>query len=301
MMMRGLFFLLFAVSLSAVHAQQAELAWQFKSGDELAIQFTQSDTFRSLIDTRDRSVESEVILDVDWSVTAVDPQGTATVDQTLTRIRLKSGAPGEEEKLAIEIDTAAGKATRGVSRDFAKLVMPLVGLKYSLQVDNRGAVLAVAVDPAVMATINALPADHQLSKIVQPEVMKTLLAKSLALPAKSLKADLAWEDTDQLAFSGGTLDRKTKWKVESLDDDVASLGVSLELNQGTATAAPGSFTGPMTLRGYTGGGKMVFDRKAGHLQSYRMESEIRVRTLYRTDRVDTTLKSISRATVTKKE
>jgi len=301
MMTRIAFFLLFAVSISTAHAQEATLGWQFKSGDGFAIEFTQTDTFRTLIDTRDRSVESEVILNLEWKVTAVDAQGTATIDQTLTRVRLNSGAPGEEEKRTIEIDTDADKPKRGVSRDFAKLLMPIVGLKYSLKVDKNGAVLSVTVDAATLATIDALPAEHQFSNVVQPATMKACLAKSLALPSRPLKADLAWEDADQLAFSGGMLDRKSKWKVSSLDEKSANLDLGLELDQSAATAKKGSFTGPMKLQSYTGSGNMVFDRKAGYMQSFRMESETQVRTMYRTDKVDTTHKSVSQATVTKKD
>jgi len=57
----------------------------------------------------------------------------------------------------------------------------------------------------------------------------------------------------------------------------------------------------MKLQSYTGSGNMVFDRKAGYMQSFRMESETQVRTMYRTDKVDTTHKSVSQATVTKKD
>lgn len=299
-----------AFTASVTVAQEAELSWQFSSGDAFSIQYVQSDKFASRIDTRDRSVESEVTLNLDWSVTAVDGQGTATIDQTITRVQLNSGAPGEEEKRAIELDTASDAPLRGVSRNFMKLVKPLVGLKYSLQLDKSGKLLSVSVDQATQAKLDEIHADNQFSKVVQPKAMQAALAKSLALPARKLEADQAWDDADQIDFGGGKLDRTTTWKVGSINAESAELEMTMQLDQdenANAAAAKkpareeGAITGPPKIQAYSGSGSVVFDRKAGHVRSVRMDSEIKVRTTYRTDFIDTTLKSVSQTTIAKKE
>jgi len=72
-----------AFCLSVSHAQVATPAWQFSQGDQYQVETTKLSKRTSTLDSRITTIESEVVMQFDWTITAVDDAGTATVEQEL--------------------------------------------------------------------------------------------------------------------------------------------------------------------------------------------------------------------------
>ena len=307
----------FAVAIcfqSSAVAQQSTLRWEFKTGDQFQVQQQQQNGFVSKIGTRDRQINSDLTVYFDWNVTDVDQSGAATINQTLTRLVINSGAPGEKLKnaIAIDIDAATIAAAEkdkktalprlpGISGKVLKRIVPLVGLTWVLKMGTDGKISSIDFDKPSAAAFAKLPSDD-FTKVLDPQALKPALAKGFALPARKLTADDSWKVDDQTEFSGGKVERETMWSVESLTDDLAKLKNSVTAKQqGEFEANPETAAEPMNLKGYTGSGELIFDRKAKFMRSRQVETELKSRTLYRTDKIDTTMKSSTRTTVTKKE
>lgn len=304
-----LFVLSFALQASHVSAQDEDrLSWEFSKSDTLAVEFQQTQSVLTRIDARDRTLESEIVLGVDWNVTDVAGDGNATIEQTIERIRIKSGAPGAAIKKYVNVDTASDTPLRGISRDVMKQVKTLIGLKFIVVMTPAGEVVSVAPGSNVAAVVAALPDVSALRRVFSANAMAKLVSDSLfVLPQKSVAEGAVWNKKTTIAMTANdgrtfSFDRDVKSTLRNIDDAKASIDVEIALTQTpfVGTNSGSELTSPLELTGFTGSGQVEFDRSTGTLTSSTITSETKTLVVYREDKVKTTTKVTNQMTVVRK-
>lgn len=300
----------FVLSFAAnVQAQdKATLSWKFSKGDALAVQFEQTQTVQTRIDVRDRTLESELILGVGWEVTDVASSGNATIEQTIDRIRIKTGAPGAAIKKVVDIDTASDGSLRGVSREVMKQIKTLIGLKFVVEMTPAGKVVAVTPGSNVAAVVGALPATSALGRIFTATAMSKLVSDStLVLPSKSVAKGESWNEDSKISMVANdgrtfSFDRGVKSTLQSVDENKANIDVEITLTQAPFAGANSGteLTSPLELTDFTGSGQIEFDLSTGTLTSSTTTSETKTFVVYREDKVKTTINVTNKMSVTRK-
>jgi hypothetical protein len=302
----AMFVLSFASNLSA--QDKATLAWKFAKGDALTVQFKQTQSVLTRIDVRDRTLDSELVLVVDWKVLDVADDGNSTIEQTIDRIRLKTGAPGDEAKKVVDIDTASDAKLRGVSRDVMKEVKLLVGLKFNVVISTTGEVLSMTPGDNVAGAVNELPETSALRRVFSTAALARLIGDSMfVLPADAVGQGDSWDNDSTIAMTTNDesklkFDRKVKSTVASVAEEKINIDVEVTLTQRPNTAAPvaTALTSPLELQSFTGGGNAVFDRSVGAITSSTFNTQMKTRVIYRKDQIKTTTNVTNTMTVTRK-
>jgi hypothetical protein len=292
---------------SSIHAQdKATLAWKFAKGDALTVQFEQTQNVLTRIDVRDRVLDSELLLVVGWKVVDVADDGNATIEQTIDRIRLKTGAPGDEIKKVVDIDTASDTKLRGVSRDVMKQVQLLVGLNFSIVISPAGEVVSMTPGANVAAAIKELPETSALRNVFSTKALTRLIGDSMfLLPSDAVEQGDSWDNDSKIAMTandGSSLafDRKVNSTVASIEEGKVNIDVKVTLTQNTAAPIATALTSPLELMSFTGGGKTVFDRSVSAITSSTFNTQMKTRVIYRDDQVKTTTSVTNKMTVTRK-
>jgi len=295
-----------SVAYAVQDSEKATLQWKLAKGDALTVQFEQTQNVLTRIDVRDRRLESELVLVVDWNVTGV-AGGDATIEQTIKQIRIKTGTPGDEIKKLVDLDTSSETKLRGISRDLMKQVKPLVGLKFVVVISPSGQVVKMTPDKNVAAVVAALPATSALRRVFSASGMAKLIGDSaFALPEKAVGKGDSWSDDSTIPMTANdgsilSFDRKVNSTLTSVDAEKANIDVEMTLSQPKpATPAATALTSPLQLLSCSGGGNVVFDRSTGTVTSSSMNSEMKTRVIYRTDQVKTTTSVTNKVTVTRK-
>ena len=297
-----------ATGFARREAATAVLAWKLEKGDQLELEFEQSQNVLTRIDARDRTLESALTLGVSWEVLDVADNGDATIEQTINRIRLRTGTPGAEVKKVVDLDTGSDERLRGVSRDVMKQIKTLVGLKFTVVMSPNGKVVSVAAGENVAAVVAELPETSSLRRVFDVKAMSRLVSDSaMMMQYKPEKKDDKWTEKSELAMTANdgrafTFERVINSKVTSVDDKQANVDVEIELSQKpTAPTSPKSaLTSPLELTAFTGGGSIVFDHANGNIVSSTITTETKTRVIYREDQVKTTIGTTNRLTVSRK-
>jgi len=300
---------------SNVHAQDsATLAWKFEKGDALAVEFQQTQKVQTKIDARDRTLESELILGVSWNVTDVAGDGNATIEQTIDRIRIKTGTPGAAIKKVVDLDTADDARLRGISRDVMKQIKTLIGLDFIVVMTPAGEVVSVTPGPNVATVVGALPKTSALRRVFSAAEMTKLVSdSSFVLPTGSVSEGESWNDESTISMSANdgrkfSFDRVVKSTLKTANVDKAAnadkanidVGITLTQTPFAGTTSGSELTSPLELTGFTGGGQVEFDRSTGTLISSKITSETQTLVVYREDKVSTTTSVTNSMTVTRK-
>ncbi len=295
-------------ALGIQDSEKATLAWKFEKGDVLSVKFEQAQNVLTRIDARDRTLESELILIVGWNVIAVAGNGDATIEQSIERIRIKTGTPGEEIKNLVDVDTASDLKLRGISRDVMKQVKTLLGLKFSVVVSPAGKIISMTPAGNVAAVVDALPETSALRRVFSAAGMARLVGESaFVLPSMAVGKGDSWSDNSTFAMTANdgsklSFGRNVNSTVNAIDDKKASIDVEVTLSQKPIIAAPLStaLTSPLELQSFTGGGNLSFDLFTGTITFSTISSEMKTRVIYRKEWVKSTTSVTNKMTVTRK-
>ncbi|MDA1049849.1 MAG: hypothetical protein O3C40_05150 [Planctomycetota bacterium] len=86
--------LLLVLASTGLLPAQTTLRWKFQQGQRLAQVVEQNMTMNAKVGDLDIETKMNQTIDATWHVTAVDDQGTATIQQDFTRVRMKMDAMG---------------------------------------------------------------------------------------------------------------------------------------------------------------------------------------------------------------
>ncbi|MEM7454007.1 MAG: DUF6263 family protein [Planctomycetota bacterium] len=263
---------LFVFAQSTANAQTAQ--WKFNEGDQFSVTMTQSSEITSnltLADVDDqdkigRTARSELILDMDWQVTAIE-DGNAIVEQTISRIRVvaDTGSASEDE---ISIDTSSDDPLRGIAGSLRTQMKSLIGLAFDVTMSPRGEVIDVTVSDETQEALRAIPGSMQIRQMMTAESMADLYGQAVVvLPEDSLEEGQPWETSAQIGTAMGAVSRTNRYTFAGMQEVDGRSLASFDVVTTLEPVATEGETPESRLVDFEGGGTMMMDLEAGHFVS----------------------------------
>ena len=268
-------------------AQDDAVSFKWKSGDKFSLILQQQTVILTDVDNRTRQVDNLTELEFDQKVTDVDDEGVATIEQSFTRIRIKTGPPGVSSDKTIDFDTVEpDKRLTGLSKSLRKQVLPLIGMKFTCQFSPRGEILNVTYDEEMAELLREVPASTQVRQMFTPEGMNDLLGTSwILLPEKKLSAGDQWT-TNQSLDRGGSkpMEKTSTYTYNGTSADLAEFTLEMELASEESTPPEG-----IKLNSFSGSGDFTFNEAAGFLSTGNVTSVLESEANYRDKLIRTTV------------
>lgn len=256
----ALFFFISSTS-SVTHGQDAEkFRWKLNAGDEFTVQLVQDTKIKSNIDQRVQEMANKMTLDMDWKVTDVNDDNTATIAQTITRIRLQIVTPNEGGSQTIAVDTQDTSRQKELAKRLHKQVIALIDTKYNVSMSDRGGLLGVEIPKASLEALRGAPSSLQLRKVLTEDGLKDLFGQSaIVFPENELAKGDDWDSTAKVENSLGVFEKKNVYKYAGPENGSHRFNIATELNQ-TADGKAGS-----KVISFAGSGQLMFNVDAGHV------------------------------------
>lgn len=272
------------LAVSSAHGAD-ELRWQFAQGDRYAVTLNQETAITTIVKTKPVRFTLDISLEMNWRVVESVPQQSASVEQTFERIVVAMNSPGGDP---IEYDSNSKQLSRK-QKSFAAAFAPLVGESLTLTVSPRGVVEAVALSDELKEHLAEVGAESRLAELLSEKGLGELLRGSLIqLPADAVAAGDKWSDEDSVASSLGKLKRTRNYTYAGAGD--------IDLSAEVEIAASG---GPkIDIKQQSQTGKFKFDVVAGRIASSEITQSLTTETPYRDLRIQTTVETTQKMTVT---
>ena len=246
-----------------------KLAWRLKPGQKFNVSLSKTANIRTKVDTRVRKVDAETVLQLDWEVVS-SSDSAAVIRQTLNRIRLSSGAPGDVSARRLDYDSAVKIYRKGLSGKVTKQFQPAIGLVSTFTLSSLGQVTNFS---------NEAGQEKKTAKLPDGSAVKEMLTGEAASTEISQLTDLSWQSEldDSLVV-------KRPMKSE-LGELVCVDRYEIKKNDGQTrieieTSAEG-LDGAAKVDQYNGQGSIVFNDREGFIASSTSTMTVVSKTQYR--------------------
>lgn len=266
---------LLAARSEAARQEPASLQWRFTPGQVLKIKMEQSTEVSSSVDQRSQATRNRMTLWMTWQVDQVDDVGTATVTQTIDRIRLSAEIPTPSGDELAEFDTDSPDGLKGVARTLHQLVSPLVGTSCTLTLKPNGDVAKVEIPESSMEILRNAPSSMQIRNVLTEKGIRELFGRSgLVFPDQDLNEKPEWVIQRKLENAMGKFSQTQTYHIESTSGEQATIKMNgtLEPVDQKATHALQKFKSDATYQ---------FDTANGHLTHSQLETELKTQRPYR--------------------
>ncbi|MFT5300576.1 MAG: hypothetical protein ACI87E_002989 [Mariniblastus sp.] len=291
-------------------AQTSSPHWTFEKGDRYALSLTQTSKSVTTVDARETTLDNETVMEMDWHVTAVDDDGNATIDQSLTRVKLtvagftrkKKGDPASPLKdIAFDTAAATNPFTTKDSKTLLQQVQPLIGLEFTVTMSRLGEITDVSIPKTVTEQLEKMPDTQNLRALFSKTGLKEMLGASAMVFPDPLKIGDAWSDESvtKTAFGNFNRNRKYTYAKNSNNDSIAEFELEVTLDPVEA-ASSDSDSLKSKLLDFYGTGTMQMDLAQGHLKSSIIKNSIQSEKPYREKTIGTKITNQIETVVTKK-
>ena len=164
------------------------LSWGIKHGQILNVVLAKTAQIETQVDTRIRKVEVDTTLGFDWEVVEQN-DSNCKIKQTLTRIRIQSGAPGDTSARRLDYDSDVPVYRSGISGKVAKEYKNVIGLVSTFTLPSNGRVTDFSTAAGQESKIAKLPSDSAVKK---------MLSSQSAVVQLSNLTYLGWSNRDQV-------------------------------------------------------------------------------------------------------
>ena len=287
--------LLLLVFASSGVAQSKAMKWDLKADQQFDVVLIQTSKSETKVDSRETRVENLTNLQMAWKVLKVNATGEATIEQSITGIKLEVSNPAIPAQ-AVKFDTSATdeevKKFSKPSRTLLKQVKPLVGLKFNVTMAATGEIKEVVLPDATSTVINEMPGAVRLRALFSAEGIKGLMGSAaIILPEKEMQKGDSWSDEKELDTPFGKITRKRNFTLsgEKTEDgiELAEFKVEPEMVK----------VEDLTM---SGSGTLFFDIAGGFFKSSTIENELKTNRLYREKNIETVVTNKVQMTIKKK-
>ena len=276
---------------------QKPLRWQFKSGEKLALLVKQKSTTQTSVNNRTLTMQTELEMDVAWSVDAVNDQQTAQMTQAFTRVAVKLQMPGVPD--VITYDSAKTKSPSGVAKSFAARIRPLIGAKFHLSMTSRGEITEVRLSKEASKTLADVRDGSRLKSLFSKEKIADILRQStMQLPATPLAAKAMWATTREQTSTLGKIRLTSDYVYQGSEQRGPASLERIDVSTKVALLPPDKPSLRQTkLKQHAQTGTIYFDNQAGRMVSSFTKQETVTERMYREQRLTTKDTSETRLTV----
>jgi Family of unknown function (DUF6263) len=282
-----------ALALAAVSAAGADvtLRWKFHKGKPYHYVLTRGTEVNMMLLDNSIKTKTSEFSDITWVVSAVNPDGSADMTQTIDRVQIKVEGPTG----AIDVDSKqkADLGAAGTAALMRKLVDAMVGSPTAVVMSARGEVTSYKLTDKLskalkMAEPQAAPA---LGSLFGEKGMKQLMEQVLMLlPEKPVSPGATWQQNRAFDTGGslGVLRTDTTYT----DEGDAAGKPGLRLIEGAVKSElqqpeHGQVSVRVVSQHTTV--KFFFDTTAGHLSRSEMKQNLKIEVSAGTQTMNTDL------------
>jgi Family of unknown function (DUF6263) len=269
--------------LSALGGQiafgQTALGWKFAPGQTLHYEVTRQTTNQAGAG----SLTTTLVIDVRHKVEAVDSAGTASITQTLDRIRLRMESP---QGAGSEYDTSAGQKPEGMAAWMAPMFHAVLNKPVTLKMSRQGKVSDLKLPRGLAERMQKAVGGDQLGNFFAEQGIGQMLGLA-ALPDQPAMPGSRWSQTAVLA--NPVLGRQTVETTFDYQGNEARGGQTLAKISSTAqtsfAAGPGQPV-HVAVRNEKTQGTLYFDPAAGRLVESSLESRMSLQATFTSKGLD---------------
>ncbi len=249
-------------------AQQPKLLrWKLRPGERMKVDIIQDMKMATLMMGKEVVTSADMGMTMGWNVDSVSPEGVAVVNQSIERMRIKSENPGAEP---VVYDSAAPGQSEGMVKALADNIQPLIGVKFTQQMNDRGEILAVQLSDNARSRLASAP---QLQEVFSKEGMKSLMNQAATvLPAQPIRPGQSWRGKTESNSPVGTLMMDMTYvyrgTVQRGNQQLEKIDVDIHVGFGDKPAANGLI---VSVAQQSNQGSMYFDSVHGRF----VDSELR--------------------------
>ncbi len=253
-------------------AGDTELRWKFKAGDKTHYAMKTDVTQDTKAGGMPFQVKILQTMDMTWDVAEVADDGTATLNQTIDRVRMEMTLP-QAGAPQIKYDSQAKEKAPGTEM-LSKIFDVIVGKAFVMKVTSLGKVLEMQAPDGVLQAFKNMPAGQ--GGMFSEDGLKQMISQSmLPLPEEAVAVGTTWEKSaemqappfgkqvtvTQYKFAGdGELNGK---KVDKID---VTMDIKLEAGDDPNTK--------FKLKDNKAGGEIQWDNSAGQPAQSRIDSKM---------------------------
>jgi hypothetical protein len=261
-----------------VHAQEKYmLRLNLEAGQRYQQRMTMTQSIDQVMNGITVTMNQDMTLDYDYSVTDVDAQGVATVESTYNRVASKVSTQG----MAVSFDSAT--AEDPISPEFRPLAA-MVGKKFTMRISPLGSVASIEglseILDAVIAEMSVEgPAREQVLENMKrqfgEEAMKDLIEQAMAIyPLEPVAVGDTWAKTLEIRQMV-PLKLDNTWVLKEVTDETATLEVTSLIGPAGDDTTVNMMGAELNVRlEGAQSGTSIIDRKTGWVESSTVNQNV---------------------------
>ena len=246
----------------ATRAQaDTELRWKFKKGEKTRYEMKMELTQDTKAGDMPFQVRMNQTMDMTWEVTDVGDDGTATMNQTIDRVRMELTLP-QAGQGPIKYDSQQQEKAPGTEM-LAKIFDAMVGKPFVIKVTPLGKVVDLKTPEAILAAFKGMPAGQ--GGMFSEDGLKQMISQSmLPMPEEPVAVGKTWEKTAETQappFGKQITTSEYKFAGEEEVDGkkVDKIDLTLDMKFEASADAKARFK----FKDNTSGGQVLWDNTAG--------------------------------------
>ena len=245
------------------------LRWKMEAGDRFAVESNHSTKLLS----DNVEIPHDTKLWFTWTVDRVEKDGTFHLTQTIDRVAVMIGLPGQDK---LNYDSSKDEEAEGLLQTVSTMMKPLVGVKLHQKMNDRGKILELAVPDKALAGIQNNP----LTKGMLPnDSVKNVFSDIFPeFPEAAVNEGDDW-NTDKESRSplgnmslSSTFTYRGQKNLDGRQLDLVEVSTDLTLIK-DPQAAPGA---NLDIREQESTGTIHFDNQAGYLVDLCIHQKITI-------------------------
>lgn len=292
-----LFFLLLA-GFESVNGTADEIRWQFQKGEKYRISVSQKTAMQSRVNRTKVDVQLDLDTEMDWEILSVMANGHAVIEQSFSRMAVKVV---KTAKSTIVYDTASKEPPAKNARYFSEVYDKLVGIKFKVEMTDRGEIKDVVLQKKDMETIRGIPESMEARKLFEKRgLMEILNSGGFVLPEKSIVKGFQWPVKKQQKMTFGTAHFESIFTYEGTSEPTGIARFLLAASAKLQDQPENPSEKRLVLKSQQQTGSIAFDTNHGHLQSIKVNQEMATEKPFREMTIETTSSLESQLTIEKK-
>lgn len=277
------------------------IRWKFATGDAFSVTIHQETSVNTKVDVRNVAQSNQMDLTIDWAVQAVDKDGTATIDQKISKIVASITIPDKTGKPVVHEYDSSVEKHRGDARILASSLSKLLDQTVTITMSSRGEITDVKIPEETLDSMRQMPGSIEGRQAFSTESLREIFQSTgTELPESAIAVGESW--LVKRAFSIGSPHQFTRETTYTLAaGGEINVESTLVLNSVAAAPAKGEAEfDTWAIEEQKSTGMIQFDLQAGNASSSDSETMLKTKTNYQGMAVTTTMNSQVKTSIERK-
>jgi hypothetical protein len=245
------------------HAQKL-LRWKYRAGETLQYELVQGMKQKLYPggDAPPMDFTTTQVMDFSEKIESVDPQGPASMTQTVTRSRFKLQSP---QGIVIDYDTASGKKPEGMATMLQPMFEAVINKPIQMKITERGEVKDMKLPAGMLESINKVAGSGPTGNVFSEDFLRQL-SEICVFPQEPVSPGSTWKHT--VTTKDSALGQMVVTNLMRYEGTENRNGLPVEkITFSTQFQKPQQQKpGTVGIKEQTGGGTIYFDAAAGQIQ-----------------------------------